>query len=85
MLIVVFILFVVFGYVLFLFSLAHENRRLLEFIKGGSTSLRRLLEMEHTSLATHIEYYSDSPIIKTIYMWDSDHPCALIKLIGSIS
>ncbi|KAG9453961.1 hypothetical protein H6P81_006865 [Aristolochia fimbriata] len=45
---------------------------LLYLMKGGSTSLRRLFAMEHTSLSTHFNDYSGSPIIKPIYLWGSD-------------
>ncbi|KAF7845383.1 hypothetical protein G2W53_002288 [Senna tora] len=57
-------------------------------MKGGSTCLRRLFDMEHTSLATHFDDYSGSPIIKPIPLWDSDSereyedPWELIKKIG---
>ncbi|KAK4253231.1 hypothetical protein QN277_010561 [Acacia crassicarpa] len=62
-----------------------SRRNLLELMKGGSTSLRRLFEMEHTSLATHFEYYSGSPLIKPIPLWGSESegeyedPWAMIK------
>ncbi|KAI4353287.1 hypothetical protein L6164_002249 [Bauhinia variegata] len=68
---------------------SHRSSSLLELMKGGSTSLRRLFDMEHTSLATHFEFYSGSPMIKPISLWysDSEHefddPWALIKQIGS--
>lgn len=42
--------------------------------------------MEHTSLATHFEDYSASPIIKPIPLWgsDSDHdPWEPVKQFGS--
>jgi hypothetical protein len=59
-------------------------------MKGGSTFLRRLFEMEHTSLATHFEDYSASPMIKPIPLWgsDSDHeydhnPWEPVKQFGS--
>ncbi|KAI9083774.1 hypothetical protein K1719_034242 [Acacia pycnantha] len=62
-----------------------SRRNLLELMKGGSTSLRRLFEMEHTSLATHFEDYSGSPLIKPIPLWGSESegeyedPWAMIK------
>ncbi|KAK4253222.1 hypothetical protein QN277_010552 [Acacia crassicarpa] len=62
-----------------------SQRNLLELMKGGSTSLRRLFEMEHTSLGTHFEYYSGSPLIKPIPLWGSESegeyedPWAMIK------
>jgi hypothetical protein len=68
-----------------------KSRSLLELMKGGSTSMRRLFDMEHTSLSNHFDYYSGSPIIKPISLWDSDSerefqdPWALIKKIGSTS
>lgn len=34
--------------------------------------MRRLFDMEHTSLATHWKDYSGSPIIKPILLWGSD-------------
>lgn len=33
-------------------------------MRGGSTSRRRLFDMEHTSLADHFEEYSGTPVIK---------------------
>lgn len=53
-------------------SSSSSRRNLLELMKGGSTSLRRLFEMEHTSLGTYFEYYSGSPLIKSIPLWGSD-------------
>ncbi|KAL3536501.1 hypothetical protein ACH5RR_004962 [Cinchona calisaya] len=41
-------------------------------MKEGSTSLRRLFDMEHTSLNTYFKDYSGSPIIKPILLWGSD-------------
>ncbi|KAK9289374.1 hypothetical protein L1049_007529 [Liquidambar formosana] len=70
------------------FSSSRKSSSLLELMKGGSTSLRRLFDMEHTSLATHFEEYSGSPIIKSIPLWGSDSddgncdPWASIKQIG---
>lgn len=51
---------------------SHTSSSLLKLMKGGNTSLRRLFEMEHTSLATHMKEYSGSPIIKPILLWGSD-------------
>ncbi|KAJ0087827.1 hypothetical protein Patl1_31675 [Pistacia atlantica] len=72
------------------FFSSRRRSTLLELMKGGSTSLRRLFDMEHTSLATHFDNYSGSPIIKTIPLWGSDtddelnyDPWANIKQIGS--
>ncbi|CAJ2670703.1 unnamed protein product [Trifolium pratense] len=68
-----------------------KSRSLLELMKGGSTSMRRLFDMEHISLSNHFDYYSGSPIIKPISLWDSDSerefqdPWDLIKKIGSTS
>nr|GEY85178.1 hypothetical protein [Tanacetum cinerariifolium] len=49
-----------------------QSRKLLNLMKKGSTSLRRLFDMEHTSLANHFEYYSGSCETKTIPLWGSD-------------
>jgi len=71
------------------FSSPHKSRSLLGLMKGGSTSMRRLFDMEHTSLANHFEFYTGSPITKPISLWDSDSerdfqdPWALIKEVGS--
>lgn len=68
---------------------SRKRSSLFELMKGGSTCLRRLFDMEHTSLATHFVDYSASPIIKPILLWgsDSDHeyhdPWAPIKQFGS--
>ncbi|KAK6943100.1 hypothetical protein RJ641_028477 [Dillenia turbinata] len=53
-------------------SSSRRSSTLLELMKGGSTSLRRLFDMEHTSLANHFENYSGSPITKAIPLWDTD-------------
>ncbi|KAK2657089.1 hypothetical protein Ddye_010141 [Dipteronia dyeriana] len=62
---------------------------LLELMKNGSTSLRRLFDMEHTSLATYFDNYSGSPITKPVPLWGSDteddehyDPWASIKQTG---
>ncbi|KAK3226174.1 hypothetical protein Dsin_006036 [Dipteronia sinensis] len=62
---------------------------LLELMKVGSTSLRRLFDMEHTSLATYFDNYSGSPITKPVPLWGSDteddehyDPWESIKQIG---
>ncbi|AES79451.1 hypothetical protein MtrunA17_Chr7g0241901 [Medicago truncatula] len=66
-----------------------KSSSLLDLMKVGSTSMRRLFDMEHTSLSNHFDYYSGSPIIKPISLWDSDSerefqdPWDLIKKIGS--
>ncbi|KAL8146542.1 hypothetical protein AgCh_004318 [Apium graveolens] len=53
-------------------SSSRTSSSLLKLMKGGNTSLRRLFEMEHTSLATHMKEYSGSPVIKPILLWGSD-------------
>ncbi|KAF5206733.1 hypothetical protein FRX31_003677 [Thalictrum thalictroides] len=53
-------------------SSSSKSSSLLELMKGGSTSLRRLFDMEHTSLGNHFKDYSGSPIIKPILLWGSD-------------
>ncbi|KAL3327288.1 hypothetical protein AABB24_035118 [Solanum stoloniferum] len=52
-----------------------KKSNLLNLMKEGSTSLRRLFDMEHTSLSSHFQDYSGSPIIKPHLLWgsDSDH------------
>uniref|UniRef100_A0A7N1A9Y5 Uncharacterized protein n=1 Tax=Kalanchoe fedtschenkoi TaxID=63787 RepID=A0A7N1A9Y5_KALFE len=53
-------------------SFCRRNGSLLELMKLGSASLRRLFDMEHTSLATHFSQYSGSPLTKPILLWGSD-------------
>ncbi|KAF4401507.1 hypothetical protein G4B88_001701 [Cannabis sativa] len=53
-------------------SSSHRTNSLINLMKSGSTSLRRLFELEHTSLATYFEHYSGSPVIKPILLWGSD-------------
>lgn len=53
------------------FSASHSSS-LFNLMKRGSTSLRRLFAMEHTSLATHFDHYSGSPLIKPIPLWGGD-------------
>ncbi|KAI5584525.1 hypothetical protein POPTR_006G098800v4 [Populus trichocarpa] len=73
------------------FSSSHKSSSLLDLMKVGSTSLRRLFDMEHTSLATHFQDYSGSPMIKPIPLWGSDtenevhDPWASIRQIGAFS
>ncbi|KAJ6922524.1 hypothetical protein NC652_016234 [Populus alba x Populus x berolinensis] len=73
------------------FSSSHKSSGLLDLMKVGSTSLRRLFDMEHTSLATHFQEYSGSPMIKPIPLWGSDNenevhdPWASIRQIGTFS
>ncbi|KAA8545295.1 hypothetical protein F0562_020079 [Nyssa sinensis] len=70
------------------FYSSHKSSSLLEMMKEGSTSLRRLIDMEHTSLGTHMKDYSGSPIIKPILLWGSDtdeihdDPWSSVKRIG---
>lgn len=67
-----------------------KSSSLLDLMKEGSTSLRRLFDMEHTSLGTYFTDYSVSPIIKPILLWGSetdndevhDDPWAEVKQIG---
>ncbi|KAI5663563.1 hypothetical protein M9H77_22886 [Catharanthus roseus] len=54
------------------FSSPRKSRSLLDLMKEGSTSLRRLFEMEHTSLKNYLKDYSGSPMIKPIFLWGSD-------------
>ncbi|PSS34651.1 ATP-dependent Clp protease proteolytic subunit like [Actinidia chinensis var. chinensis] len=49
-----------------------SSRSLLDLMREGNTSLRRLFDMEHTSLATHLKDYSGSPAIRPILLWGSD-------------
>ncbi|KAI3507347.1 hypothetical protein L1887_22321 [Cichorium endivia] len=55
----------------------NRSKRLLSLMKKGSTSLRRLFDMEHTSLANHFDFYSCSPETKTIPLWGSDSDDAI--------
>lgn len=70
------------------FSSSQKRNSLLELMQGGSTSLRRLFDMEHTSLSNFFENYSGSPIVRAIPLWGSDaddeihDPCASIKKVG---
>lgn len=54
------------------FASSRASNNLLDLMKEGNTSLRRLFNMEHTSLATHMKEYSGSPMIKPILLWGSD-------------
>lgn len=54
------------------FSTPRKSNSLLDLMKEGSTSLRRLFDLQHTSLKTYLEDYSGSPIIKPILLWGSD-------------
>ncbi|KAL7133934.1 hypothetical protein ABFS83_12G172800 [Erythranthe nasuta] len=53
-------------------SCSSSSSSLLDLMKEGNTSLRRLFDMEHTSLATYFNDYSVSPIIKPILLWGSE-------------
>ncbi|XVE76526.1 hypothetical protein DITRI_Ditri12bG0180800 [Diplodiscus trichospermus] len=72
-------------------SSSHRSSSLLELMKSGSTSLKRLFDMEHTSLLTHFQDYSGSPIVKSIPLWGSDtdgeaqDPWACVKQSGSFN
>ncbi|KAM5560378.1 hypothetical protein ABKV19_021512 [Rosa sericea] len=54
------------------FSSSRRSGSLLSLMKVGNTSLKRLFEMEHTSLANHFDDLSGSPVIKPILLWGSD-------------
>ncbi|KAJ4704471.1 ATP-dependent Clp protease proteolytic subunit like [Melia azedarach] len=71
------------------FFSCQKSSSLLQLMKGGSTWLRRLFDMEHTSLSIYFDKYSGSPEIKPIPLWGSDtadeqvyDPWASIKQIG---
>ncbi|CAI9097329.1 OLC1v1033723C1 [Oldenlandia corymbosa var. corymbosa] len=54
------------------FTSSRRSSSLLDLMKVGSTSLRRLIDMEHTTLKTYLDEYSGSPMIKPIFLWGSD-------------
>ncbi|KAK8518138.1 hypothetical protein V6N13_027623 [Hibiscus sabdariffa] len=68
-----------------------RSSSLLELMKSGSTSLKRLFESDHTSLLTHFQDYSGSPVLKSIPLWGSDtddeveDPWTDIKRTGSLN
>ncbi|KAL0375319.1 UNVERIFIED_CONTAM: hypothetical protein Sradi_3447600 [Sesamum radiatum] len=71
------------------FTSPRRSSRLLDLMREGSTSLRRLFDMEHTSLGNYFKDYTVSPIIKPVLLWggdtDSDvhdDPWAELKIIG---
>ncbi|KAL0316387.1 UNVERIFIED_CONTAM: hypothetical protein Sradi_5516900 [Sesamum radiatum] len=71
------------------FASPRNRSSLLDLMKDGSTSLRRLFDMEHTSLGNYFKDYSVSPIVKPVLLWGSDSdndahddPWAEIKQIG---
>ncbi|KGN54372.1 hypothetical protein Csa_017974 [Cucumis sativus] len=57
---------------------------LLDLMKAGNTSLRRLFEMQHTSLATYFRKYSGSPMIKSIPLWGSDSDVEIFDAWASV-
>lgn len=70
-------------------SSCRKKSTFLDLMKGGSSSLRRLFDMEHTSLSTYFDNYSGSPVTKPILLWGSDaddeqayDPWESIKQIG---
>ncbi|KAF9680026.1 hypothetical protein SADUNF_Sadunf06G0077300 [Salix dunnii] len=75
------------------FNTEDQKRRIRQIIEHQKsfTSLRRLFDMEHTSLATHFQDYSGSPIIKPIPLLGSDtenevhDPWASIRQIRTFS
>lgn len=52
-------------------SSSRRSSSLMELMKSGSTSLQRLFEMEHTSLADYLDEYSATPVVKTVPLWGS--------------
>ncbi|KAF8032006.1 hypothetical protein BT93_D1041 [Corymbia citriodora subsp. variegata] len=52
-------------------SSSRRSSSLMELMKSGSTSLRRLFGMEHTSLADYLDEYSATPVVKTVPLWGS--------------
>lgn len=54
------------------FSSSSRSSSLLELMKGGGTSLGRLLDMEQISLAAHLKDYSGSPVTRPMFLWGSD-------------
>ncbi|KAK4396135.1 Auxin transporter-like protein 2 [Sesamum angolense] len=70
------------------FTSPRKSSRLLDLMREGSTSLRRLFDMEHTSLGNYFKDYTVSPIIKPVLLWGSDSdtgvhddPWAELKII----
>ncbi|XP_022978287.1 uncharacterized protein LOC111478319 isoform X2 [Cucurbita maxima] len=57
---------------------------LLDLMKAGNASLRRLFDMQHTSLATYFDKYSGSPTIKPIPLWGSDSDVEICDAWASI-
>lgn len=54
------------------FSSARRSSSLLGLMKVGNTSLRRLFDMDHTTLGNHFEDFSGSSIVKPVLLWGSD-------------
>ncbi|KAI6675195.1 hypothetical protein NL676_003101 [Syzygium grande] len=52
-------------------SSSRRSSSLMELMKSGSTSLQRLFDMEHTSLADYLDEYSATPVVKTVPLWGS--------------
>ncbi|XP_011047437.1 PREDICTED: uncharacterized protein LOC105141780 [Populus euphratica] len=66
------------------FSASLKSSSVPDLMKVESLSLRRLFDMEHTSLATHFQDSSGSPIINPIPLWGSDtDPWASIRQTGT--
>uniref|UniRef100_A0A9I9CGH0 Uncharacterized protein n=1 Tax=Cucumis melo TaxID=3656 RepID=A0A9I9CGH0_CUCME len=61
-----------------------RSSSLLDLMKAGNTSLRRLFEMQHTSLATYFHKYSGSPMIKSIPLWGSDSDVEIFDAWASV-
>lgn len=61
-----------------------RSSSLLDLMKAGNTSLRRLFDMQHTSLATYFDKYSGSPMIKPIPLWGSDSDVEICDAWASI-
>ncbi|KAJ6778177.1 hypothetical protein OIU74_002043 [Salix koriyanagi] len=65
-------------------SLRQKSYHLLRKRKTQRTSLTRLSDIEHTSLATHFQDSSGSPVINPIPLWGSDvDRRASIRQIGT--
>ncbi|KAL1543550.1 hypothetical protein AAHA92_20512 [Salvia divinorum] len=53
-------------------SSSKGSRRLLDLMREGSAPLKRLFDMEHTSLEKYFKDYSGSPLIRPILLWGDD-------------
>lgn len=49
-----------------------KSNRLLDLMREGSAPLKRLFDMEHTSLEKYFNDYSGSPLIRPILLWGDD-------------